>query len=548
MFVQRTKSTRGDKTYFTYLVRESFRTPKGPRSRTICNITGLPPEVRELVSEALKGKSFVASDEVAILEALDYGGLAVLADAWERFGMDRLLAEVESPRERGLIKAMIFARLLFPCAKLALKEQAEGTMLAAACGLKADEDFDEDDLYAAMDELTGRWVETEQTLHREAFPENVRLVLYDLTSTYFDGKGPGKLGQYGHSRDHRGDRRQIILAVATDVRGVPLHLSILRGNRADTTTLRGLLERLRRRFGISEATFVFDGGMSSKLNLEALEADELSYVTRQSNATLLAVIKELPEERQLELGDRTRLIEVEHEGCRYVIAGGTWRQQRDRERREARMTKAESALKELAGRNRTKPDAQKIASQAGRLLQRLKAHKYYEYRVDEEGVLQWSRRAEIIEAEEKVDGWYLLRTNLASDVCPPPEVFAHYKSLLGVEEAFCDLKSYLEVRPVYHYRPDRVVNHVRLCFIAYWLSARLAQEWREKGYNADVPRVLRRLQTIRLGRLRVLGAEAPPAITPIPAELNELLAEIELLKLFAAPPKWAAKSVPPAVL
>ena len=132
MFVQRTKSTRGDKTYFTYLVRESFRTPKGPRSRTICNITGLPPEVRELVSEALKGKSFVASDEVAILEALDYGGLAVLADAWERFGMDRLLAEVESPRERGLIKAMIFARLLFPCAKLALKEQAEGTMLAAA--------------------------------------------------------------------------------------------------------------------------------------------------------------------------------------------------------------------------------------------------------------------------------------------------------------------------------------------------------------------------------------------------------------------------------
>ena len=166
-----------------------------------------------------------------------------------------------------MIKAMIFARLLFPCAKLALKEQAEGTMLAAACGLKADESFDEDDLYAAMDELTGRWVETEQMLHREAFPENVRLVLYDLTSTYFDGKGPGKLGQYGHSRDHRGDRRQIILAVATDVRGVPLHLSILRGNRADTTTLRGLLERMRRRFGISEATFVFDGWMSSKLNL-----------------------------------------------------------------------------------------------------------------------------------------------------------------------------------------------------------------------------------------------------------------------------------------
>lgn len=541
MFVQTTKSTRGSKTYFTYLVRESFRTAQGPRSRTICNITGLPPEVRELVSESLKGKSFVPAEDVEIKEALDYGGLAVLTDAWDRFGMDRLLCEIDSPRRRGLIKAMILGRLLFPCAKLALHEQAEGTMLAAACGLGPDEDFDEDDLYEAMDELTGRWVETEQTLHREAFPENIKLVLYDLTSTYFDGKGPGKLSKFGHSRDHRGDRRQIILAVATDVQGVPLHLSILRGNRADTTTLRGLLERLRRRFGIIEATFVFDGGMSSRLNLEALDAEELNYVTRQSNGTLLAIIKELPEERQLELGDRTRLIEVEHEGCRYVIAGGTWRQQRDRERREVRMTKADSALRELAGRNRKKPDAQKLASQAGRLLQRLKAHKYYDYHVDDKGILKWSRREKIITAEENVDGWYLLRTNLTSEQCPPAEVFAHYKSLLGVEEAFCDLKNYLEVRPVYHYRPDRVVNHVRICFIAYWLSARLAQEWRQKGFNADVPRILRRLQTIRLGRLRVLGAEAPPAITPIPVELNDLLAKIDLLKLFAAPPKWAAK-------
>jgi len=542
VFVQVTKSTRGKKTYLTYLVRESFRTPQGPRSRTVCNITGLPPEARELVSESLKGKSFVPADNVRIEEALDYGGLAVLADTWERFGMDRLLCEIDSPRSRGLIKAMILGRLLFPCAKLALHERAQGTMLAAACGLRADEDFNEDDLYKAMDELTGRWVEAERTLHREAFTESVRLVLYDLTSTYFEGKGPQHLSQYGHSRDHRSDRPQIILAVATDVRGVPLHLSVLRGNRADTTTLRGLLERLRRRFGIREATFVFDGGMSSRLNLEALEAEELNYVTRQSNATLMAVVKELPEDRQLELGDRTGLIEIEHEGIRYVIAGGNWRQQRDRERREMRMAKAESAMKELAARKRNRPDAQKIASQVGRLLQRLKAHKYYAYRVDDQGQLQWSRLEEVIAAEKQVDGWYLLRTNLTSIESAPSEVLGHYKSLLGVEEAFCDLKSYLEVRPVYHWRPDRVVNHVRICFIAYWLSARLAQEWREKDFNGDVPRTLRRLQSIRLGRLRILGKEAPPAITPVPAELNDLLTNIGLLKLFAAPPSWAAKT------
>lgn len=307
MFLQVTKSRRGDKTYSTYLVRESFRTPQGPRSRTVCNITKLPPKVRELVGEALKGRSFVGAEQVELEAALDYGGLVVLADAWTRFGMDRLLEDLPCQRKRGLIKAMVLGRLLFPCSKLALREQAEGTLLAQACGLEREEDFDEDDLYGAMDALTGRWVQTEQTLRQEAFAENVDLVLYDLTSTYFDGKGPQELAQYGHSRDHRGDRKQIILAVATDVHGVPLHLSILRGNRADTTTLRGLLERLRRRFGITEATFTFDGGMSSRLNLEALEEEELHYITRQSNATLMSIIRELPGESQLELGDRTRL-------------------------------------------------------------------------------------------------------------------------------------------------------------------------------------------------------------------------------------------------
>lgn len=542
MFVQVTKSKRKDKVYCTYLVRESFRTPKGPRSRTVCNITGLPASVRDLVCEALKGKSFVDSENVELESSLDYGGLAVLADAWERFGMTHLLEEVSSERKRGLIKAMIFGRLLFPCSKLALREQAEGTLLAQACGLEADEDFDEDALYAAMDEFTGRWVETEQMLHREAFTGKVDLVLYDLTSTYFDGKGPENIAQYGHSRDHRGDRKQIILAVATDVNGVPLHLSILRGNRADTTTLRGLLERLRRRFGITEATFTFDGGMSSRLNLEALEEEELSYVTRQSNATLMSIIQELPEDRQIELGDRTNLIEVEYQGHRYVIAGGIWRQQRDRERREVRMAKAESALAALAGCSRKKVDVQKLASQAGRLLQRLKAHKYYDYHVDEAGQLQWSRKEETITSEEKTDGWYLLRTNLTEEKCSAASVLGHYKSLLGVEDAFRELKTYLEVRPVYHYRPDRVINHIRICFIAYWLSARLAQEWKQLGCHAEVPRVLRRLQTIRLGRLCVLGAEAPAAITPISAELNELLAQTNLLKLFSAPPKWAKKT------
>lgn len=474
MFVQITKSPRQNgKTYLSYLVRESFRGPSGPRSRTVCNITDLPPATRDLVAASLKGQDLVSAEQCQLNQALDYGGMAVLNDAWSRFHLEDLLKDIGSARQRGLIKAVIFSRLLFPCAKLSLAQKAQGTWLAQACGLDPDESFDEDDIYDAMDQLNGQWVRMEKQLYHSAFPQAVRLVLYDLTSVYFEGKGPKCLARYGHSRDHRADRPQIILAVATDTQGLPLHVSILRGNRNDTNTLQGLLHALRRRFGIAEATFVFDGGMSSRINLEAMDKAGLGYVTRLSSSTLQNLTAELGLEKQMELGDGQRLIEVTHQAKRYVIVGGPWRQQRDQERRQCRISKAETQLKRIAACKRKKVDAQKLSSQVGRALQRLKAHKYFTYRVEPSGQLHWERKADLIAQETQQDGWYLLHTNEPVERCSGEQVLGHYKGLLEVEEAFCELKSYLEVRPVHHRRPDRVINHVRLCFLGYWMSARL---------------------------------------------------------------------------
>ena len=201
MFVQTTKSARQNgKTYVSYLVRESFRTASGPRSRTVCNITDLPPDLRDLIASSLKGQSFLPAERVRLESALDYGGLAVLNDAWSRFRLAELFADIGSARQRGLLQATIYSRLLFPCAKLALAHKAQGTWLAPACGLEASESFKEDDIYAAMDLLNGHWVSLEKQLYQRAFPRAVRLVLYDLTSVYFEGNGPDYLAQYGHSR------------------------------------------------------------------------------------------------------------------------------------------------------------------------------------------------------------------------------------------------------------------------------------------------------------------------------------------------------------
>jgi len=540
MFVQATTCKHGKTTYVTYLVRESFRTPKGPRSRTVCNITALPPQTRELISQSLRGQSFVAGESLQLAQAWSFGGLAVLHQAWEDLGLGAIFNFVVEARTAGLLKAMTLGRMLFPSAKLALVDQARGTLLAAACGLdQATEDFDEDDLYGAMDELNGQWVGVEKQLYQQSFPQGVSLVLYDLTSVYFEGDGPAGTSQYGHSRDHRSDRPQMLLAVATDAQGVPLHLEVLRGNRGDTTTLQGLLATLRRRFGIREAVFVFDGGMSSKVNLEAMDELGLKYVTRLCASTLAELLSGLPSEPSPELWDRTQVMEIVREGKRYVVAGGCWRQQRDEQRRQARLAKAETELKRLAAVKRKKVNAQKLASQVGRSLQRLKAHKYFAYAVAPNGQLQWSRRAEVIQAEQIRDGLYLLGTNAGPEQIPSAGVLTHYKNLLEVEDAFCHLKDYLRVRPVFHRRPDRVRNHVRICFLAYWLSAKLERQWRQQDQTIEVHNLLRQLQTIRLGRLEVEGKPFKTMVTQVPRDLNGTLSKLGLLPLFSQPPAWA---------
>ncbi len=389
-----------------------------------------------------------------------------------------------------------------------------------------------------MDQLNGHWVSLEKQLYQQGFPQGVSLVLYDLTSVYFEGGGPAHISRYGHSRDHRSDRPQVMLAVATDAQGLPLHLEVLRGNRGDTTTLQALLATLGRRFDIKEAIFVFDGGMSSRVNLEAMEALKLKYVTRLCASVLDDLLAELPADQSPELWDRTQVMEIVRGGNRYVIAGGPWRQQRDTQRRQVRLAKAEAELKRIAAVKRKKVDPQKLASQVGRMLQRLKAHKYFDYAVDQQGKLQWSRREDLIKAERNRDGLYLLGTNASKEQIPNQGVVSHYKNLLEVEDAFCHLKAYLQVRPVFHWRPDRVRNHVRICFLAYWLTAKLERGWRQQAETIEVHNLLRQLQSIRLGRLKVEGKALKTTVAEVPKDLNATLSKLGLLPLFSQPPAW----------
>lgn len=540
MFVQTSRTTINGKLYECKTVRESYRSANGPRSRTVCNISKLPPHVQDAICALLKNPAscLVPSDSLGLHDALGFGGIAVLEDAWERYHLDDVLGGVNDAQDRGRIKAMVFSRLLFPGSKLSLKTRSADSVLAAACGLEKD-DLDEDRLYEAMDALSGKWVGIEKSLFTGAYPDAPTLVLYDLTSSYFDSAKNKKLAAYGHSRDHRRDRPQVILALATGPDGVPIHMEVLKGNRADNSTLLPLLENLRRRFGITKVIFSFDGGMSSSFNLDKMKTDELDYVTRLSASTLQALVPRLPEEKQPEFWDRTDLAEFVIDGTRYVVAGSDFRRQRDQERREARIAKGRLGLEHFNAVTRKKVNEQKLVSQVFRMLERSKCLKYFDVHIEKDGKATWSERSDIIEAEKRLDGWYLLTTSLSPEDAPKESVFKHYRNLLDVEDAFRETKSYLEMRPIYHQKDTRVRNHIRICFLAYWISSRLRREWRQLGESREVPLVLRELQQIRVGRLK-LGTEIfKTVMTDIPNQLYALLDRLTLLRLFTQVPKWA---------
>jgi transposase len=541
MYVQTSKSTVKGKTYQCKTVRESYRTAKGPRSRLVCNISKLPEHVQAVIETLLKkpGGTLVAADSLGLTQALGFGGVAVLHDAWSRFGLDRVLSGVDDAADVGRLKAMVFARLLFPSSKLSLKTVSADSALAASCGLRQD-DLDEDRLYRAMDTLSGNWVGIERALYQEAFPGGATLVLYDLTSSYFASAKNKTLAKYGYSRDHRDDRMQVILALATNAEGIPIHMEVLKGNRADNSTLAPLLATLGRRFGITRAVFAFDGGMSSAINLEQMRADELDYVTRLSGATLRSLTEALPKDNQPELWDRDSLVEFEADGKRYVVAGSAYRRQRDRERREARIAKGRRGLDAFNAVTRRKVDVQKLSSQVGRMLARVKAFKYFDYRIEVDGTATWNEKVDVIDAESRFDGWYVLTTSLSDRQAPKETIFSHYRSLLEVEDAFRETKSYLEMRPIYHQRDDRVRNHIRICFLAYWISARLASAWKHMGEHREVPLVLRELQQIKVGKLRVGDAPLKTVLTDIPSHLYSILDKLALFPLFSRPPNWAS--------
>lgn len=536
MYIHRVRSIRNGKVYESVLLQESVRTPKGPRARTILHLNRLPPELQAAIIAAVEGKEMVSLPDLAVSPAADCGGLAVLRDAWDRLAAERLFAPIPGERQRKLLRAMVFSRILSPRSQPALREQAAQCLLACSCGLEPDETFSEEDLHAAMAALDGRWSRIERELYRQAAPGGVSLVLYDLTRIDFDDDA--LMDDYGSA--YRGERRSVLLAVAIDPEGVPVHGEVLRGSRSDSATLTGLLVSLRRRLGIREAAFVFPAGLKGRWNPKRLRGRKLPYVTRASRGKLQELLKGRPQDARPEPAEKTRLWAMERDGVRYVIAGGKEQASRDADRRRRRIARGERELTALAAALPENLNVVDLGRRVRPALERLKAHQYFLYGIDEKGSFFWKRNEEAIREEASLDGWsLLLETNLPAETAAPETVLRHHQGLVFLESAFSDFKSSLAGLPLRDWQPDRIRSRVRICFLACWMTAKISQEWKKLGVTEEVHRLLSELQQIRVSTVYAAGKALRKPLVYIPNRLESRIDRLGIRPLFRDLPAWA---------
>jgi Transposase DDE domain len=462
------------------LLRESFRDGDKVKNRTLTNLSKWAPEKIAALRAVLRGDRLVPAGEgLEIVRALPYGHVAAALGIARRIGLDRLVTGPQ--RKRDLILALIVARLIEPAAKLAtaraLDEATASSALGPGLGLGA---VTATEIYDALDWLGAQQDEIEAKLARRHLA-GATLVLYDLTSTYLEGRCC-PLAHHGHSRDGRPDKLQIVFGVICSQDGCPIAVEVFAGNTGDPSTLKAQIDKLKARFGLTRIALVGDRGMITQARIDQdIVPAGLDFIT----ALRAPAIRALAEDGgplQLSLFDERDLAEIDSPdypgerlvACRNPVLGQERTRKRDElleaterdfQRIQARVRRVRQPLRGAAA----------IGAAVGAVLNRRKMAKHFAMTITDTDVA-FVRNQASIDAEARLDGIYVLRTTLAQDRLDTAAVVLAYKGLARVERAFRSLKTVdIEVRPVFHYAGDRVRAHVFLCMLAYYLEWHMRQ-------------------------------------------------------------------------
>ncbi len=462
------------RTYETHLLRHTYREGGKVKSETVGNISHLPAELIDLVRRGLRGERFVAADGLEIRRSLPHGHVVAVLGMLRALGLEGLIERAPS-RQRDLVVGMIAARLLAPGSKLATTRRWTQSTLAASLGVA---DATEDQLYAAMDWLLARQPAIEARLAARHL-EPGGLVLYDLTSSYMEGRHC-PLAKIGHSRDGKPGTLQIEYGLLTDRDGRPIAVEVVAGNTGDPATVPAAVEKLQVRFGLSDVVLVGDRGMLTSARIAALRSSGLGWISALRGPAIRALVE--GGTLQLGLFDERNLVEIESPdfpGERLVVCRNPLlRAERARTREDLlRATEAKLApIRERVAAGRLR-GADKIGLAVGRVIDRHKMAKHFALDIADDH-LAVARKETEIAAEAALDGLYVLRTSVPDERLPAADVVRAYKLLTRVERAFRAFKAVdLAVRPIHHYAEGRVRAHVFLCLLAYYVQWHLERAW-----------------------------------------------------------------------
>jgi hypothetical protein len=472
------------------LLRESFRDDQGrSQKRTLANLSKLPGAVLEGLKALLKGGIVIGSDPASlrIERALPHGHVAAALGTVRKIALDRLILstakDAASRRFCELVVAMIVDRLIAPRSKLgfvrAVDEASATTSLGVTLGLGA---VREREPYDALDWLLERQQRIENGLARRHLKDGV-LVLYDVSSSYFEGRHC-PLAQHGYSRDHRGDRLQIVYGLLCTRDGLPVAVEVFDGNTADPATLTNQVGKLKQRFGLSRVVLVGDRGMITSARIEAdLKPAGLDWIS----CLRAPAIQDLAAEDgplQRSLFDDRDLAEIaapeQFPGERLIVCRNHDLAAERARKREDLLVATERELVRIQARVGRKGKvglntAAEIGLAVGAVLDSRKVGKHFVIDIGN-GHFSFRRDTAKIAMEARLDGLYVIRTSVPAEQLDAGETVQAYKDLARVERAFRCLKTVdLDIRPIRHWNPDRVRAHVFLCMLAYHVEWHLRQ-------------------------------------------------------------------------
>jgi transposase len=462
----------------TVLLRESYREGARVCKRTLANLSGLAASQIESIRAALRGEALLpVAQTFEITSSLAHGHVQAVQMAMKRLDFASLLASKPCP-ERDLVQAMVASRILCPATKLATTRLWHTSTLAANFGVR---DATEDDLYAAMDWLLAGQDRIQKKLAARHLQEDA-LVLYDLSSSYFEGSHC-PLAKLGYSRDGKRGTLQVNYGLLTDARGCPVAISVHEGNTSDSKTFLPQVKRLREEFGVKRMVMVGDRGMISQKAIDEMSKDsDLAWVTALRSSS----IRTLVEQGHLQMGlfDERNLLEIsspEFPGERLVACRNPELAKLRSHTRDDLLLATEKNLQKVQARAEGGKlvGKDKIGVAAGKVVNQYKVAKHFELVITDSS-LSFARIADSIRAEAALDGLYVIRTSVKAERMDGPTCVRTYKSLAQVERAFLSMKTVdLKVRPIHHHLEGRVRAHIFLCMLAYYVEWHMRQAWRE---------------------------------------------------------------------